>query len=199
MQVLDSIIDGALALPNRREGDELIGKMVRYLRTGEEPETKGVSLAYLTGVMPVLVRSRKLTINGSKGGSASKRQSEAASKRPSKDASKRTSKTASKPPSKDASKRPTEEEEEEEEELGRRTKDKGGARFRAPSPDEVRSYASEKGLAVDAERFCDFYASKGWKVGKSPMKDWQAAARNWSKRETTGEAKVDATRFEKYR
>lgn len=33
-----------------------------------------------------------------------------------------------------------------------------------------------------AEPFYDFYQSKGWKVGKAPMKDWKAAARNWCRR-----------------
>ena len=40
MQVLDSLIDGPLRLRNRREGDELIGMIVRYLRTGEQPEPR---------------------------------------------------------------------------------------------------------------------------------------------------------------
>ena len=40
MQVLDSLIDGPLRLRNRREGDELIGMIVRYLVTGEEPEPR---------------------------------------------------------------------------------------------------------------------------------------------------------------
>ena len=31
----------------------------------------------------------------------------------------------------------------------------------------------------EAESFFDFYESKGWIIGKSPMKNWQAAARNW--------------------
>lgn len=55
------------------------------------------------------------------------------------------------------------------------------ARFRAPTPEEVSGYAEDNGLALDAARFCDFYASKGWKVGKSPMKDWRASARNWAR------------------
>lgn len=59
----------------------------------------------------------------------------------------------------------------------------GKARFAPPSPEDVEAYASEKGLDIDADRFCDFYASKGWKVGKSPMKDWRAAARNWARRD----------------
>ena len=29
----------------------------------------------------------------------------------------------------------------------------------------------------------DFYESKGWMVGRSKMKDWKAAARNWAARD----------------
>lgn len=57
------------------------------------------------------------------------------------------------------------------------------ARFTPPTPDEVRSYAAEKGLTVDADRFCDFYASKGWRVGSQPMRDWKAAVRGWCARD----------------
>ena len=56
-------------------------------------------------------------------------------------------------------------------------------RFSAPSVDEVRDYCRERGNSIDAETFVDFYASKGWKVGNSPMKDWQSAIRTWEKRE----------------
>lgn len=56
-------------------------------------------------------------------------------------------------------------------------------RFIAPTPDEVRAYCSERNNAVDAERFCDYYASKGWKVGNTPMKDWKAAVRNWERKD----------------
>ena len=31
----------------------------------------------------------------------------------------------------------------------------------------------------EAQRFVDFYESKGWYVGKNKMKDWKAAVRNW--------------------
>lgn len=34
---------------------------------------------------------------------------------------------------------------------------------------------------MDAESFVDYYTSKGWVVGKSPMKDWKAAIRTWNK------------------
>ena len=56
-------------------------------------------------------------------------------------------------------------------------------RFAPPSPQEVDSYIKGLGLSIDAERFCDFYASKNWMVGKSKMADWRAAARNWARRD----------------
>lgn len=54
-------------------------------------------------------------------------------------------------------------------------------RFKAPTVDEVRAYVLEKRYNVDAEAFVDYYTSKGWVVGKSPMKDWRAAVRTWNK------------------
>lgn len=59
--------------------------------------------------------------------------------------------------------------------------DNKGKRFVKPSLDEVRAYCRERGNSVDPEAFCDFYESKGWKVGNQPMKDWQAAVRTWEK------------------
>lgn len=54
-------------------------------------------------------------------------------------------------------------------------------KFQPPSIDEVREYISQQGYSIDAEKFVDYYESKGWVVGKSPMKDWKAAVRNWSR------------------
>lgn len=57
-------------------------------------------------------------------------------------------------------------------------------RFSPPGVEEVRAYCQEQGYkGVDPERFVNFYESKGWMVGKSKMKSWQAAVRNWAKRE----------------
>lgn len=56
-------------------------------------------------------------------------------------------------------------------------------RFVPPTIREVEDYAFEKGLNIDARRFVDFYESKGWMVGRSKMKDWKAAARNWAARD----------------
>ena len=55
------------------------------------------------------------------------------------------------------------------------------ARFTPPSIEQVAAYCQERGNGVDAARFVDFYSSKGWMVGKSRMKDWKAAVRNWER------------------
>lgn len=204
MQVLDSLIDGPLRLRNRREGDELIGMIVRYLRTGEEPEPRtDAQEAVLIAIRPVMETSRSRIVAGGNGGSKtpSNCESKRASKTVSKTPSKRTSKTPSNGESNDASKRASEEEEEvgrgiKEEERGKK------ARFRAPSPAEVdeyaRSYAASKELDLDStdfdpERFVDFYAQKGWMVGRTRMKDWRASVRNWvrSSRPKEGKREVN--------
>ena len=115
MRILDSLIDGPLLLGGRREGDELIGMIVRYLRTGDEPEPRtDAQRAILTAVRPVMETSRSRIVAGSSGGSktagddASKQPSKMASKptskRPSKTGSKMTSKSGSSPDSKQTSK-----------------------------------------------------------------------------------------------
>jgi hypothetical protein len=58
------------------------------------------------------------------------------------------------------------------------------ARFAPPTVEEVFEYCVERKNAVDPQRFVDFYTSKGWMVGKTKMKDWKAAVRNWEKTET---------------
>lgn len=55
-------------------------------------------------------------------------------------------------------------------------------RFTPPTLEEVRQYCNDQSYMVDAEQFIDFYSSKGWVVGKSPMKDWKAAVRTWERK-----------------
>lgn len=66
----------------------------------------------------------------------------------------------------------------------RKGKDKE-KRFSPPSVDDVTAYCKERGNTVDAQRFVDFYASKGWMVGKNKMKDWKACVRTWERRESS--------------
>jgi hypothetical protein len=74
-----------------------------------------------------------------------------------------------------------------------KTKAPGGRRRAAAgSPDQlgkaipdtlekVQAYFAEiNGPVSEAERFFNYFESNGWQVGgKTPMKDWRAAARNW--------------------
>lgn len=92
--MLDSLIDGPLLLSNEREGNELIGLIVRYLRTGKEPEPRtDAQRMGIEMVRPVLEKSRERIVNGSKGGS--KQASKPSSKSGSKTVSKQASKTDS--------------------------------------------------------------------------------------------------------
>jgi hypothetical protein len=53
--------------------------------------------------------------------------------------------------------------------------------FSKPSVDEVKLFFMEKNKSdLDAAKFFNHFESNGWLVGgKSKMKNWQAAARNW--------------------
>lgn len=55
--------------------------------------------------------------------------------------------------------------------------------------EEVRDYMLTISLnGTNPERFWDFYESKGWLVGKSPMRDWKAACRNWKRTNFGGQS-----------
>lgn len=196
MTILDSLVEGALCLGNRRESNELLGMMVRYLVTGEtpEPRTDAQRMA-ITMIMPVLENSRARAEAGRKGGlskGASEAESKPASKCASKPTSKPTSKTASKAASKPTSKRASEEEEEEEEEgeLGvwinpSDCENEGGgcAEFVPPALEEVEAYFAANCLRGSASKFFDYYESNGWTRQGFPIAKWEPVARIWSDRE----------------
>ena len=52
-------------------------------------------------------------------------------------------------------------------------------KFKKPTLEELQAYINEKGYHFNAENFINYYDSVGWKIGKSPMKDWKAACRTW--------------------
>ena len=55
-------------------------------------------------------------------------------------------------------------------------------KFVKPTLEEVAAYMREKGYSVDAEEFWNFYESKGWRVGRSPMRSWRSACVTWQKK-----------------
>ena len=55
-------------------------------------------------------------------------------------------------------------------------------KFLKPSTEEVFEYMVEKEFEfakIESQKFINFFESKGWKVGKNPMKSWKSAVANW--------------------
>ena len=70
-------------------------------------------------------------------------------------------------------------------------------RFSKPTVEEVAAYCKERNNNVDPQRFWDFYEAKGWKIGKSPMKDWKACVRTW-KKDGQGKTPTKGAKASKY-
>lgn len=57
-------------------------------------------------------------------------------------------------------------------------------RFKKPSVADVLAYGSSlTPKFLKAQQFIDYYESKGWVVGKAPMKCWKSAVRTWQARD----------------
>lgn len=189
MQVLDSLVEGMKQLPDARDQQHYAWALLCYLSEGVEPDgLRPVAKAMLTANKPVLDNSRVRAAAGAKGGSKRKSKAEANAKQT---ASKSEANAeANQLDSEKQTVEKTASEEEEEKEV-EEVPPNGGTkktrpRFVPPTLEEVRAYAEEKGLPVDAERFVDYYRSNGWKVGRNPMRDWRATVRNWARKPSSG-------------
>jgi hypothetical protein len=60
----------------------------------------------------------------------------------------------------------------------------GSAESRPASLTDVNVYASEIGMPhAEAEKFYDHFQANGWRQGgRTPLRDWKAACRNWWRR-----------------
>ena len=45
--------------------------------------------------------------------------------------------------------------------------------FVPPTVDEVREYCLARKNGIDPQEFVDYYAARGWMLGKAKMKDWK--------------------------
>lgn len=72
-------------------------------------------------------------------------------------------------------------------------KDQKRTRFAPPSVEEVQAYCQERNNGIDAQSFIDYYAARGWMVGKTKMKDWKAAVRTWENRRKADTPKTGFT------
>ena len=64
--------------------------------------------------------------------------------------------------------------------------------FNIPKMEEIKDFfLSSKGTDLEADKFFNYYESNGWLVGgKSKMKNWKAAAKNWM---------ANASKFQKFK
>ena len=62
--------------------------------------------------------------------------------------------------------------------------------FIPPTPDQVAEYLREQGnVTINPSHFCDFYATRGWKLSSgTKMANWKAAVRTWINREEKNSA-----------
>ncbi len=74
-------------------------------------------------------------------------------------------------------------------------KDEERKRFVKPTIDEVIIYCKEANKPINPEKFWNFYESKGWKVGKAPMKNWKAAISTWSSNYSDNNTAVETSTF----
>lgn len=145
---------------------ESLTAIIEYGLNDAEPEMDGVAAAMFLMAKPQIDANNKRYQNGTKGG------------RPITKSEPNNNQSITKPEPK--------EKENVKVNVNDKKKDTNvskekAPRFLPPTQKEVQAYCQEKGYVVDAERFIDFYESKGWFVGKNKMKDWKAAVRNWAR------------------
>ncbi|MBK3517721.1 hypothetical protein [Carboxylicivirga marina] len=74
------------------------------------------------------------------------------------------------------------------------------SKIQHPPLQHIQIYFHEKGHTdTEAQRFFNYYESNGWLIGgKTPMKDWKAAARNWMLNIKKFEKKANNTRKKQF-
>ena len=173
-----------------------------YALDGEEPELSGVARAIFTLIRPTLEVGRSKAENRSRTEQTSisaeqtGNRPEQTKNKPEQTENKRKQ-TGNKPEQtrKEKEKEKEREKESENDSYCSPPPPTGPKRFVPPTLAEVQSYVAQRQSPVDPQGFIDFYASKGWMVGKTPMKDWKAACRNaetwerWSRTEASAPPK----------
>ena len=194
-----SYYDALKELP-AEEFRDIVLAVCAYALDGEEPELSGVARAIFTLIRPTLEVGRSRAENRSRS-EQTVLSAEQTGNRPEQTKNK-PEQTQNKRKQTDNKQEQTRKEKEKEREKESENDSycsppppSGPKRFVPPTLAEVQSYVAERQSPVDPQGFIDFYASKGWMVGKTPMKDWKAACRNaetwerWSRKEASAPPK----------
>lgn len=181
-----SFFDAVSRIKKKADRADAYDAICAYALREEDPDFSKMSdaaqIAFLL-IKPNLDSSRRKAKSGKNGGSAKQMASKAEAN---------SKQSGSKAEANDKQEQPASEIEKEKE----REKENecyppnplaGGSekkkRFTPPTVEQVAEYCQGKGYHIDPEAFVAFYASKGWMVGKSPMKDWKSAVVTWTKSE----------------
>lgn len=173
-----SYYEALKALPKRDQTSVLMS-VIGYALDEETPSLSGVSLSVFTLIKPTLDSGRNKARSRMKKGRTSEEQIGTNEKQ---------NGTNGEQIIKEGEREKEREKEREEEgendsSLPPTPLSRGKSkRFSPPSVEEVRAYCQERGNGIDPDAFVDFYQARGWRVGKSPMKDWEAAVRTWEAR-----------------
>ena len=196
-----SYYDALKELP-AEEFRDIVLAVCAYALDGEETELSGVARAIFTLIRPTLEVGRSKAENRSRTEQTSisaeqtGNRPEQTKNKPEQTENKRKQ-TGNKPEQtrKEKEKEKEREKESENDSYCSPPPPSGPKRFVPPTLADVQSYVAERQSPVDPQGFIDFYASKGWMVGKTPMKDWKAACRNaetwerWSRTEASAPPK----------
>lgn len=198
-----SYYDALKELP-AEEFRDIVLAVCAYALDGEETELSGVARAIFTLIRPTLEVGRSKAENRSRTEQTSisaeqtGNRPEQTKNKPEQTENKRKQ-TGNKPEQtrkeKEKEKEREKEKESENDSYCSPPPPSGPKRFVPPTLAEVQSYVAERQSPVDPQGFIDFYASKGWMVGKTPMEDWKAACRNaetwerWSRTEASAPPK----------
>lgn len=194
-----SYYDALKELP-AEEFRDIVLAVCAYALDGEEPELSGVARAIFTLIRPTLEVGRSKAENRSRAeqtvlsAEQTGNRPEQTKNKPEQTQNKRKQ-TDNKPEQTRKEKEKEREKESENDSYCSPPPPSVPKRFVPPTLAEVQSYVAERQSPVDPQGFIDFYASKGWMVGKTPMKDWKAACRNaetwerWSRTEASAPPK----------
>lgn len=154
-------------LPKEERGNIMLA-IADYGFDGVLPELTGGAAMLWTAILPVLERNRALSMGGSRGGRASKRNNPSGRRGKAKGADSAEAPTASSPDTPQTPPPPP-----------HPTADPK----RPPTADEVRSYAVQRGYGIDADMFVSYYQARGWTLGGRPVSDWRSLADVWHLRQ----------------
>lgn len=172
-----------------READEagqrqLYAAIAAFALDGEEPQLTGLIKAVWLAIKPQLEANRKRYENGKKGGAPKGSSNNPTGRRGKAIATEPKVPITNQELTKNKANNNVYENGNVNGNVNVESKTKKRSVFFPPSLDEVRDFFSKGNFTSDPAAFFDHYEANGWvQRGGKPIKNWQAAARQWERRQ----------------